>query len=617
MNKLHRKVSLENFRSRVFGCLPVVGGEEYDYAYEGYNEYGKIPYDVIISDKSDIRKNYTNEKVLRLIDLTGKLDEIKPSLCNGESMPYMNMLKLYRFIKSFGEKSEYYIVKNDGKDLCFKPVSHDDNTTGCWVYTENLPYKFYEINSDRLGIHELSPYPATYEFYEYRIGGKVEYTFDEDEIPVEYVYIGNGGSEMVSDEKPEGVHFTERERQRTKIIERYLDSYYIQEDLDKYSDGLFVCVNEDAEYLISKFGSTDECSVDIYKDAFVEMCELLYNNNILTVVKKDFIRFFAPPSIQLKIYIDSEYTDLGCYKPYYFEWEKNREYNGGTVVLYGNRYYMLSGDIDFKHKSKTTPDADEAWDEVYSVSEDEHEVKGYCISKIKDFKSNQTNTIDDNAMELPFYYINEKVSTTLNVMPDGARFDKDKVSVIYEVVFTDENMENEVLADSNFINENNELVYYRIIPETGFVRIKYCKYASVKEDRTLDLETGIHYEDIFHYEVKKYNSFKYGGKEYNNVAYIDIDYNVSNLTDDLVSTVKPLSKFVFKQKNVVSEIGLQLFKDDKDMLIHDIDITDNVVVDRGESTTANAYERHMILGEIMSFEDMVEFKNDYFKLNDN
>ena len=60
-------------------------------------------------------------------------------------------------------------------------------------------------------------------------------------------------------------------------------------------------------------------------------------------------------------------------------------------------------------------------------------------------------------------------------------------------------------------------------------------------------------------------------------------------------------------------INLSLFKDDMLIGLHDITLdTGDLTIDRGKSS---AFERRTILGEVVTFEDLVNYKNDLFNLN--
>lgn len=131
----------------------------------------------------------------------------------------------------------------------------------------------------------------------------------------------------------------------------------------------------------------------------------------------------------------------------------------------------------------------------------------------------------------------------------------------------------------------------------NFIEFKYIKGAIIKngtisggityiENRTLSpaVLSGIRINN-----VKKDYIYPYIGE----VVSCNVEYNHNTIVDN--------------------NLNVTFFKDDMILGLHDIsfDIGD-ITIDRGNSS---AFERRSILGEVVTFQDLENYKNDLFKLN--
>lgn len=99
--------------------------------------------------------------------------------------------------------------------------------------------------------------------------------------------------------------------------------------------------------------------------------------------------------------------------------------------------------------------------------------------------------------------------------------------------------------------------------------------------------------------------------------YINIDYNKSYKYDEVsgFSEIgKKLAVMYFNSNQLVSEFqDVNGFSDESSLGIQDITMNVDAYIDRNNNNTASC-ERHSILGEVNTFDDLTNYRNNYFNL---
>lgn len=355
------------------------------------------------------------------------------------------------------------------------------------------------------------------------------------------------------------------------------------------------------------------------------------------------------------VYYDNEYN--ACYLPlaYYYGYydENNKETYfddvvNGEIVL---NHWVCNSDND-SIKELNIDGYDENWPNVYVYDENLKEwIWIYPDSKIVSNLESKLQTLrrykksyDDNGNELPgiiTYSMNgdEKVlnenlefifetgevhniSETYDEKEDITYYHGD---VIEDILYSEDNI--------SFTHEKNNANYVKFIYYIG-VRLfekedeNKEKYWSIYDDENT-YHDGTKYEETYNITINKMeDNIDIDGKKHN-IIYDEVDFDsnysiVYNENLDFAPIKTIFSNAISDanklfSKNYINDtyniINVPLYKEEYLLGISTPIKRDiNVYIDRGINA---AFERHLILSEINTYQDMENYRNDYFNFAQN
>lgn len=245
----------------------------------------------------------------------------------------------------------------------------------------------------------------------------------------------------------------------------------------------------------------------------------------------------------------------------------------------------------------------------------------FIVSELDDFRSVR-KSYDSDGQELPFNVID-----IINEYGELIGYD---VALIYSLGYTNYSLKDngacadflkEVtfmrdLSDSGdtivFDGVNKDIIISDKLEE-GYSYIKFgyysgCHVIDSGDTQTVDEQTGVHYEETRSIEVVTEN-VKYSGDTETEFTY----FSLSELTEESkeCNPNKACAKVVFDRDTIYS-IPFHVFSNGKLFGSTFVESSeDELQISRGIYA---AFERHNILGEINSMDDLKNYRNNYFKL---
>lgn len=409
---------------------------------------------------------------------------------------------------------------------------------------------------------------------------------------------------------------------------------------EEFECGTYIATNIlHEQYLKYTGGSEDD------KIMFQKMMDNYFSNDTSLT--------YDTPYINFPLFISSDITDCGEMLNDLQKWSPSRHYYKGDVVFYNDEYYVAKNNTSSESFKKND------WEllnlKAPSYSDTMQEV--YTESKLNYFIS-QRRTYDDNGNVLPFI-LEDAIDGELTFLIYKSGYvnyiektEGTYVDVLKNVEYHLDNKWNEMEK-----NENNMYTIFRNnnIINSGYTNIDSIKFtfiidAQVQNDKIVE-GTGVVYEET-RYCNKKQLTCTINGKE-KTFNYIDIDsLSVFSKTNNLKKSYAKILNISVNDKFNVWEEGVDYNKGDvvfdyltnsyyrsltnnntsvpgtsirwklldfshlfvNDKLFGtsyvDVDLP-KISIDRGNYT---AMERHYILGEINSFDDLEKYRNNMFKL---
>lgn len=379
------------------------------------------------------------------------------------------------------------------------------------------------------------------------------------------------------------------------------------------------------------------------------------------VIKEIFNKYFTNdtsltydmPYINIPLYVSNDITDCGDMLNDLQKWSPSRHYYEGDVVFYNDEYYVAKKNISSESFEK------KYWELLKlkaPSSSDVMKKEVYTESKLNYFIS-QRRTYDDNGNVLPFIL---EGNTGFLIYKSGyvnytEKTDGTYVDVLKDVEYHSGNQWNKMEK-----NENNNMyaIFKKNTINGSYVDIDSIRFtfiidAQVQNNEIVD-GTGVAYEET-RYCNKKQLTCKINGEE-KTFNYIDIDpLSVFSKTNNLKKSYAKILNISVNDKFKIWEKGTKyfyrevvfdyltnsyykcikkgtmgttdglnntlswqllnfshLFVNDKLFGTSYVDVDlPKISIDRGNYT---AMERHYILGEINSFDDLEKYRNNMFKL---
>ncbi len=246
-------------------------------------------------------------------------------------------------------------------------------------------------------------------------------------------------------------------------------------------------------------------------------------------------------------------------------------------------------------------------------------------SRLSDYRRPKSS-VDDNGGVLPFivHYDNGKPTTdtelefmvgvTNEVKNDDLSISRDgieKISIYQDEKLVNEfKIENEIILKSKFPNITGniiEFVYYG--NRRGF-------YLS---NKFYPIASGITYSEKYYYSADTVKDVTIDGNKIASIDFININFTYSLLNsgeNDDVKTItdNPIYSTATIDKNDIEKGTTNFaptYKEESLLGVTNINETIDARVSRGISA---AFERHHILGEIKTMQDLENFRNNYFEI---
>jgi hypothetical protein len=272
---------------------------------------------------------------------------------------------------------------------------------------------------------------------------------------------------------------------------------------------------------------------------------------------------------------------------------------------------------------------------------------GIIESQLNEYKKKRVS-VDDNGTLLPFiieyiegYNYEIEKNTGVKILKDDMEHDTSLPFKIGDVLIVDNG------DDTKTINEIISIGFYKTSNENDCVHcfstkgdiVKYSdiskfnididvapfigfKYISGKivDSKNNVIEPGLIYEERYSYNKSKMENVEIDGKGGLTFNYIDVKFNESKVTidnnRDINSiSVNPLYTNVCVDYTMLSKSNetnyAPVYKDESLLGVSNVNSEINVNITRGISA---AFERHQILGEVKTFQDLQNFRNNYFEI---
>lgn len=417
--------------------------------------------------------------------------------------------------------------------------------------------------------------------------------------------------------------------------------------------GTVIATNIYQETYLTYTGGGDAQIEQAIKDLFTKY---FTNDSSLT---------YDTPYINIPLYIYTDITDCGEMMNTLQKWEANKQYYVSDIVFYEGEYYVAKVN-NSSHKFMI-----EDWEQLKLITPNSSNVESfevYSESKLSYFKP-QRKSYDIFGNALPFIANNK--SLTLQYKHGYSNYEDTTnatfVDFLDKVEFNIDGqwVEIEPYHDENDYNPeannmyviatqgNNTIPYFFENQYSGVTEVKFTYFidVQVKDGTLLKDETGVKYEEIRGCYVEE-EEFNITGtaKKY---KYLKIsDLSTYSEEKELIKPYAKITSLSTSDRFVCWEDGKTYFKND---IVYDY-ITDSyykcitrntnktpdvrsdweplnfsnlfvndklfgtsyvdfdvpkVTINRGNYT---AMERHYVLGEINSFDDLEKYRNNLFKL---
>jgi hypothetical protein len=331
------------------------------------------------------------------------------------------------------------------------------------------------------------------------------------------------------------------------------------------------------------------------------------------------------PFINFNLSITTDTSNIGSYSNDLQKWEEEHDYEVNDMVFYDGSYYVCTrkhtSDLLFSNtnwkKLNNDPQkiSSNKWGDVESSNLYSESCLHYFIP--------HRRTYDEQGKVLPFIILKEGVSRISSVLiyQKTCRNYQALASGVYvdELISAFLSIDGETWEDlSEDLNAVTQDGYFKCgslkFKDYKFIKFIYTIGIILDENGDKIDNTGVRYEEVRRCEyVKNYIS------DYGRINYLNISNN--SVYSEAKNYERPYAKITGLNPNneYLTDSDLGIFKSSvhnfmDEALIGstfvDFDIPE-VNVNRGNYT---AMERHYILGEVKSFDDLQNYRNNLFKL---
>lgn len=612
-NIIYKKISLEHFKSRVPGLISSINDTNNESINRG--NWGEIPYDLNLDkiDGFDNLKKYMEDCSYNMEGYDCKSKQF--ILPQQKRLRYKNLMLWYHWIIRLCKQNEIYEWSHNNAI-----VEIENESIGEWVIMDN--FNIYDKKmTDRTELLVRTTETDDNADEEIEIGS--------DDWIKDKIYILVTKEEKEFFEKHGGFEIIH-------LVESLIGRLYVPEDITGCDVPKFIYISEIQDTLdyLERMRTIDNCCYsNKYEDmGGDEMFDFLDKNaDKFNKETENLSIHDLMPYVNIPIAITSEIDDIGVMFNDDQEWIAGHKYELGDIVTYDGVTYQST-------ISNNTGVYDEYYDEVYFDTLNENGdivltnweeyfdlgdmetpdmnkvIKAEAVSQLSKFKTKRKCYTDDGVEmmgSIPYYVLGDVRQIKTN--SDG--------EVILDLPFI-------ANFPLNVRTENGESfgdILYEVTEEEGnIIRFRYALNAKLNNDNTIkkpifdsngnitngDDLTGMHYEEAYIFSWQ--SSLEYLDENIYRTHYRVVNYD---LNVDNGSSIPILSRVIYKAQNVWNyekSITNKLYR--KDYLVglseyptEKIDI----VMDRGLS---HAFERHLMLCETNTFDDLKNYKNNYFNL---
>lgn len=369
-----------------------------------------------------------------------------------------------------------------------------------------------------------------------------------------------------------------------------------------------------------------QIGVNIYHEEYTQ-----YSSNVWNIIKKYFSMDsslkYETPFIDIPLFVSSNIMDGGNIMSDLQKWTPNKEYLYGDVVFYEDEYYVAKGKNSDK-KFNT-----QKWSKLNfnaPLASDVSSKSYYTESRLGNFLPAR-KTYDDNGVLLPFVFKENKIYLQYKVGYTNHMRVNDTLFVDY---LESIEMGGKVYDDTKEIEITNKLsgvtsitFTYTIgaqvddlnpLKDTGvrYREIRDCKY--VIETYTIDRKP-IKCGYLLIEPLSVYSKTNGLTKSYAQILNLSINDRFMTLEkgktykqNDVIFDYLTNSYYRYNSRKWEPLNFAHIFANDKLLGTSYVDVDlPKITVDRGNYA---AMERHYILGEINSFDDLEKYRNNLFKL---
>jgi hypothetical protein len=610
---IYKKICLEHFKSRVPGLISSINQKENDVNKGNWNE---IPYDLKLDEIQglDALKNYLvkehygaikvkcttvdNERTTETVvpEWYTKLPSdkgVKKLNLEEPRLRYRDLMLWYYWIINLCKKSDIYEYSINNANV--------SNTNGYWVLMDN----FDVFDADLTRKIKL-----VFNFNEEETIVNDEVKINEWEESSYYMIVSRDEKEFFDNHSGfQLVNFTQTLIGRLTVPKSIIGSkvpdfvYYseiqdILDTMDKIKNSEDCCTKSDYEAM---GGDEMFLFLDTNSGTFDSEVEILKKHNLI-------------PYVDIPLTLSCDIEDLGVMFNDEQEWIAGNKYNIGDIVTYNDVSYIATKENNGVYNAKydevyfdTLNSNNEIvltnWQEYLDLGNFSVEkiIEGEAVSQLKSFRTTRKCYTDNGFMldgMLPY-----KEGTT-ELIKNNNGYVELLPPFLVGVPFS-------VTTDDNG-DKYGDILYEITEEEENIIRFKYVIGGKLNRDGsyTINANDGIHYNEAYLYSWQEVRDEIDGNPVKMKYRLINFSLNVDN-----GSTFPILSKVRYKAQDVWNNdaaITVPTFR--KDYLIgmmeyptEDVDI----VIDRGLS---HAFEKHLMLTETNTFNDLKNYKNNYFNL---
>ena len=373
-----------------------------------------------------------------------------------------------------------------------------------------------------------------------------------------------------------------------------------------YNIGDIICEIDEIKYnfFIKTFWSIDKAH---------NFFNLVYD--LITIGKHNEVTF-KPQYLNVPIYLEESIYEGGKLNIYEKEWDPNNLYLETERVIKDNNIWTLNKrDIELKtnaFRSKLdmvtkkpiflTEDKIEredpyVWGKI-EIEGDNYDVEYSNKNGILDTLLRKRMSYDDNNNKLPFI-VSDEGDIELEVLL-GKPINVKTYNNIYYCDY---------ILDITLINGNKKITLNNEKYNNGIIKIDEWFYDYNIIQFTFIKNGILENESIINGGIKYVEQYTFSSAVLTNIMINGEKRNfVYPYIGELINSIS-----TFSQECITNNlVNLTYFKDDMLLGVHDVKIEEsNIYINRGKSS---AFERRSILGEVATFEDLENYKNDLFKI---